>query len=136
MTPDEIERRRQKSVKEMERRDKEAWTARYQEMCDREYWKNGPCCAGCDHWQSDGGFLGECTASGIVSGMDVLKSMGVKFSSYIPGPGFPFTRQDHYCGMFRDEFDWSTLPEIYLHRIGAMRDGEIKEKPKHRRGSP
>jgi len=64
-----------------------------------------------------------------VSGEDVLRSMGITFSSYTPPPGFPFSSATFHCGKFRDGFDWSVLDTEYLTRIGAMRDGEMKPKP-------
>lgn len=131
-TTDEIERRRQDSMRALERMDRDAFDAWYQERCDEMYWTRGQCCAGCDHWQSDQGRSGNCSAAGIVSGVDVLRSMGVTFSSYMPPPGFPFTRDDFHCGLFRDDFDWSTLDDEYLTRIGAMKDGVMKPKPAHR----
>lgn len=125
----EIERRRKASIvalAEKERSDFEAW---YQSRCDSHYWRYGKCCAGCDHWISIRGNNGECSAAGIVSGEQVLKSMGISFSSYIPAPGFPFTDMSHVCGLFCDNFDWSTLPMEYLTHIGAAKDGVIREKP-------
>lgn len=131
-TPEEVERRRRASVEAMRNRERDEFAARYQEHCDRIYWTRGQCCAGCDHWQSDGGDVGRCAGAGIVSGMDVMRSMGAQWSSYIPEPGFPFTRADQHCGLFRDEFDWSTLDAKYLLRIGAMDNGEMKQKPREK----
>lgn len=133
LPPDEIERRRRLSVLELAERDKAKWERQYQKLCDREYWAHGQCCAGCDHWQSGGGFLGRCSAAGIVSGENVMRSMGVSFCSYTPEPGFHFTRHNHACGLFRDEFDWSLLDEVYLTGIGAMRGGVIRQKPSYQR---
>ena len=130
LSPEEVERRRLASVKAMEARSRDEWEVRYQETCDRMYWSRGQCCAGCDHWASDGSLTGECSAAGIMSGADVLRSMGVTFSSYMPKPGFPFTRAEHACGLFRDDFDWSSLYPAYLRRIGAIRDGALRPKPK------
>jgi len=116
---EEIERRRVLSVAALRARDREEFDAWYQEQCDREYWTRGQCCAGCDHWQSSAGNTGQCAAAGIVSGADVLASMGVTFSSYMPPPGFPYTASDHHCGLFKDDFDWRSLDDDYLHRIGG-----------------
>jgi len=129
--PAEIERRRQASIAEMKRREEAAWQAKYQETCDTAYWRLGQCCAGCDHWESAGSLTGRCTGAGIVSGEQVMRSMGVVSSSYTPAPGFPFSAHDFRCGLFRDEFDWSTLDADYLHRIGAMRGGKLRDKPRH-----
>ena len=128
--PAEIERRRQASIAEMKRRDEAAWQAKYQETCDAAYWRLGQCCAGCDHWESESGLTGRCTGAGIVSGDQVMRSMGVAFSSYTPAPGFPVSAHDFRCGLFRDDFDWSTLDADYLHRIGAMRGGKLRDKPR------
>jgi len=103
----------------MRTRDRERFAAWYQEECDKTYWENGPCCAGCDHWESDMGDTGRCTNAPIMSGSDVLLSMGVTFSSYTPPPGHPHTEARHSCGAFKDEFDWGRLPKEYLKRIGA-----------------
>lgn len=136
LTNSEIERRRRESVKAREELDRKEFAERYQERCDRMYWTQGQCCAGCDHWSSDGGRSGECAGAGIVSGADVMRSIGATFSSHFAPPGFPFTRDDHYCGLFRDDFDWSTLDADYLTRIGAMKDGVLKSKPRRPQAFP
>lgn len=127
----EIERRRIASIEAMKERDREDFEDWYQEQCDRLYWARGQCCAGCDHWSSSGGYSGRCAAAGIVSGADVLRSMGVEFSSYMPAPGFPFSEAHFHCGCFKDDFDWSTLPDDYLDSIGARRNGVLKSKHTH-----
>jgi hypothetical protein len=132
----EIERRRLSSVAAVKRRDAEAWKAHYQKLCDMAYWRFGQCCAGCDYWLSDTGFSGQCSAAGIVSGKDVLASMGITFSTYTPPPGFPFSEAGFHCGKFQDDFDWSELPPSYLEAIGAMRDGKLREKASHACPSP
>jgi hypothetical protein len=117
----EVERRRLASVealKDQERAEFQRW---YQEECDRFYWRHGRCCAGCDHWASEGGWLGQCMSAPPVSGADVVRSLGIISCTYTPPPGQPFTRGDHVCGAFQDEFDWSTLGEDYLKRIGATK---------------
>lgn len=119
LTPEEIERRRKVSIeawKDIRRTD---WERRYQERCDAFYWKHGKCCAGCDHWNSEAGDIGECMDASPMSGEQIIKSLGIRFCSYIPAPGQPYTRRDHVCGQFKDEFDWSTLDPEYLKRIGA-----------------
>lgn len=103
-------------------RDHDTFEKQYQEHCDRLYWKYGPCCAGCDHWGSDSGNTGTCAAAGVVSGADVMRSItNGGFSSYTPPPGLPYTKAQDHCGKFRDQFDWSTLDQEYLARIGATR---------------
>lgn len=128
-SPAELERRRLASVAEMKVRDRAAFDRWYQERCDRDYWKYGPRCSGCDHWQSDMGNSGHCTAAGIVSGEQVLRSAGIVSCSYMPPPGFPLTKADFHCGLFRDDFDWSSLDHEYLERIGAMKNGSLRPKP-------
>lgn len=125
----EIERRRLQSVDTLKASDRADWDREYQKRCDSLYWSGGQCCAGCDHWQSNMGLLGDCAAAGIVSGADVLRSMGFSFSSYMPAPGFPVTKATDHCGKFADDFDWPTLDEIYLHRIGAIFKGRMQDKP-------
>ena len=116
---EEIERRRKLSAEAMERRNKEEFDLWYQKEMDKLYWKNGPCCAGCDHWMSDKAGLGICGDSKIMSGADVLRSMGITFCSYTPPPGQVHTKAEHHCGRFKDDFDWSTLDPEYLEEIGA-----------------
>lgn len=119
LPPDEVERRRQASIeamRERQRNDSERW---YQKRCDEFFWKNGRCCAGCDHWSSEAGDIGECLSAPPISGSQVLKSLGIEWSSYIPPPGQPFTRRDHVCGAFQDTFDWSSLDAEYLASIGV-----------------
>lgn len=130
-SPEEIERRRALSIEAMKHRDAEAFASWHQEECDRTYWAKGQCCAGCDHWQSDAGWSGKCTAAGIVSGAGVLRSLGIVSCSYVPPPGFPYTEAEFHCGKFSDAFDWSTLPAEYLEKIGAMKGGRLMEKPRH-----
>lgn len=132
LPPEEVDRRRQSSLlalKDMERGEFERW---YQARSDEDYWKFGQRCSGCDYWASEQGDLGECQHAGIVSGMDVLRSLDVTFSSHIPPPGYPMRRAWDWCANFKDEFDWSLLPAEYLAEIGAMRDGQLREKPTHK----
>lgn len=129
LPPDELERRRRLSVDAMTARERAEFDLWYQEKCDRLYWTKGRCCAGCDHWSSDSSLSGRCAAAGIMSGGDVLKSMGVTFSSHTPPPGFPYSEADFHCGKFSDDFDWTTLDDAYLTRIGAMRNGKLRSKP-------
>lgn len=133
LPPDEIERRREASIAELKRRDRSEFDARYQEHCDREYWTKGQCCAGCDFWESEMGNLGYCAAAGIVPGDQVMASMGLIVCSYTPPPGLPLCKGDFWCGKFKDDFDWSKLDRDYLNKIGALRNGQIKAKPTHRR---
>lgn len=119
MPPSEVERRRQLSVEAFRELERADWERQYRKRCDEFFWRNGPCCAGCDHWSSEAGDIGECMAAPPVSGADVLKSLGISWCSYLPPPGQPYTPRDHRCGSFQDSFDWSTLGEPYLKSIGA-----------------
>lgn len=119
LPPDEIERRRILSVAVWKVRKDAAWQKRYQEMCDKFYWKHGRCCAGCDHWASDAGHIGECLSAPPVSGEQVLRSLGIDWCTLLPPPGQPHTKRDHVCGAFKDDFDWPSLGAEYLARIGA-----------------
>ena len=130
LPPDEIARRHSLSKAAWDDLQEQEWVKQYQAHCDRAYWTIGKCCAGCDHWQSNSANTGRCSAAGIMSGADVLLSIGVSFSSYMPEPGFPFTSYDHKCGLFEDCFDWSTLPDDYLKSIGAMKNGKLRAKPR------
>lgn len=115
---EEIERRRLASVEAKRSLDREAFERRHQESMDRFYWENGKCCAGCDHWHCEQGHTGQCTAAPPVSGEQVIKSLGLRGCSYVPPPDHPYTKMDFVCGAFKDGFDWSTLEEEYLMRIG------------------
>ena len=132
-SPEEIERRRHASVDALKAKRREEFAQWYQEKCDRDYWTGGQCCAGCDFWNSEKGYSGECRAAGIVSGREVLASVGIVSWSGPLKPGHPMTHGDHWCGQFRDEFDWSTLDRDYLSRVGAMDNGSLKQKPRHAR---
>lgn len=89
-----------------------------QEWHDRFYMEHGPCCAGCDWWRSFNSHVGECTASAPVSGNERMSMLGIEWASRMPGAGHVWTRMDHHCGDFKDEFDWSSLPIGYRVRIG------------------
>ncbi|OAN56940.1 hypothetical protein A7Q26_17610 [Sphingobium sp. TCM1] len=103
----------------MEERNRTAFERWYQKRCDEFFWKNGRCCAGCDHWCSEAGDIGECLSAPPVSGEQVLRSLDISWSSHIPPPGQPYTRRDHVCGAFQDTFDWASLGAEYLASIGA-----------------
>lgn len=125
LSPDEVERRRLASVEAMKERAKTRFERWYQKRCDEFFWQKGRCCAGCDHWSSEAGDVGECLSAPPVSGAQVLLSLGIDWSSYTPPPGQPFTKREHVCGAFQDTFDWATLDEEYLAAIGArLQSGE------------
>lgn len=89
-----------------------------QEILDRLYMQNGPRCAGCDWWHYYNSLAGECRKSAPVSGVQRVAMLGAYGSSLSPEAGHIMTLRDHHCGDFVDTFDWSTLPQSYLRRIG------------------
>lgn len=91
-----------------------------QEIIDTFFWKNGPCCAGCDWWRSLNSMAGECTRSPPTSSGNRFAMLGVQSESIDPGAGHVITPRQHICGEFRDTFDWSSLPVPYLKRVGAQ----------------
>jgi hypothetical protein len=90
-----------------------------QELMDAFYFKNGPCCAGCDWWQSGSPVSGECRRSAPVSARERVELLGMTNLSLKIGAGHVLTPRDHHCGDFKDEFDWSTLTPWYRRRVGA-----------------
>ena len=90
-----------------------------QEIIDAFFWKNSPCCAGCDWWRSINSSVGECTRSAPVASGDRIAMLGMQRSSLDPGAGHILTPREHRCGEFQDTFDWASLPIPYLKRIGA-----------------
>lgn len=93
-------------------------TDRTQEIADRFYVENGPCCAGCDWWASANSVAGECRRSAPVSGDERIAMLGTSYTSYPVRAGHVMTLREHHCGDFKDDFEWSTLPAHYLRRIG------------------
>lgn len=89
-----------------------------QELADTFYWRNGPCCAGCDWWANINSVCGNCTRYAPVSGHERTAMLGMKFNSAPPGAGHILTNREYRCGEFKDSFDWPTLPSEYLARIG------------------
>lgn len=89
------------------------------ECLDTFYFRNGPCCAGCDWWLALNSHLGECRKSAPISGPDRLVMAGMASCSLIIGGGHALTVRSHHCGDFKDEFDWSSLPLTYRKKIGA-----------------
>lgn len=90
-----------------------------QEFIDAFYWRNGPCCAGCDRWRHLNSHVGECLKSAPVSGDERAAMIGIEGSSLRIGAGHAFTRKNHHCGDFVDAFDWSSLPLPYQKRVGV-----------------
>jgi len=93
---------------------------RIQEACDRFYTANGPCCAGCDWWNGVSSVAGDCTRSAPVPGVQRIAMLGITGTSSPMAAGHVMTPREHKCGDFKDEFDWSTLPVLYLKRIGRV----------------
>lgn len=90
-----------------------------QELLDRFYFSNGQCCAGCDWWRSVNSQAGECIKAAPVDGEQRYAMLNIVFSSMpLIGAGHPFTSKGHYCGDFKDNFDWASLSAHYLRRIG------------------
>jgi len=92
-----------------------------QEGVDRFYWDNGPCCAGCDHWNWISAYAGSCTKAAPISGEQRLGLLDMSGISAPVGAGHPLTLRHHHCGEFKDDFDWSTLPLDYQYRIAGRR---------------
>lgn len=89
-----------------------------QRILDSFYTAHGPCCAGCDWWASHNSCAGECTRSAPVPGAQRVAMLGITYSSLPMAAGHVMTPREHRCGDFKDEFDWRTLPPLYLKRIG------------------
>lgn len=90
-----------------------------QQCIDAFYVKNGPCCSGCDWWESIGTVLaGECKRSAPVSGEERVSMLGFEYPSRVLHSGHIITPRDHVCGDFKDDFDWYSLPPSYLRSIG------------------
>jgi hypothetical protein len=89
-----------------------------QEILDRFYFKNGPCCAGCDWWRSISSQAGECTRSAPVPEEQRLAMLDIDWCSKSVGAGHVITRREHLCGDFKDEFDWTSLPLPYRKMVG------------------
>lgn len=90
-----------------------------QEFIDTFYFRNGPCCGGCDWWRSISHTVGECTKSAPVPGETRIAMLGISWSTLPLGAGHVITPIEHTCGDFKDEFDWSQLPLPYRKRVGA-----------------
>lgn len=91
---------------------------RVAEVIDRFYVEHGACCAGCDWWQYANSVAGQCTRHAPVAAAERFSMTGMTAISAPIGAGHQVTLRDHYCGDFKDDFDWSSLPMPYLSRIG------------------
>lgn len=85
---------------------------------DKFYMENGNCCSGCDHWRGMGGTIGECTNSKIMPWKDIMGFLGWENCTMNGKAGHAITRRDYVCGQFKDDFNWESLPLLYLKRIG------------------
>ncbi|MDH5453659.1 MAG: hypothetical protein OEX14_09930 [Paracoccaceae bacterium] len=99
-----------------------------QEVHDATYARHGPCCAGCDLWRWLNSAIGECLASAPVAERERLAVIGMDCLSLPIGAGHVFTPAVHYCGDFKDDFDWSGLPPWYLRKIGWSDRNALKEQ--------
>lgn len=81
---------------------------RIQSLVDDFYFANGPCCAGCDFWQWHNSAVGDCTKSAPVSAEQRF-SMISPDASILPSAGHIVTPRDHWCGDFKDGFDWAKI---------------------------
>jgi len=91
---------------------------------DRFYFEHGPCCSGCDWWDSYPGFrLGACHKN--APGPKVHLPPGWEGCS---APKlyseWPITMRDTVCGDFRDTFDWAQIPGA----AGLLKDSQRKEE--------
>lgn len=89
-----------------------------QEIHDTIYAQNGPCCAGCDFWKPINSVAGECRRSAPVAAKERYAMFGIEGLSKDVGAGHIMTPRHHMCGGFKDNFDWGSLPLVYLKRIG------------------
>jgi hypothetical protein len=98
-----------------------------QEHVDTFYFRNGYCCAGCDHWRWISSLVGECLQSRIVPGHERLSMLGISRSSAPTDCGHAITRRDYHCGLFKDGFDWTSLPLPYRKKIGQLKKPATSE---------
>ncbi len=80
-----------------------------QNIIDHFYIENGDCCAGCDWWRHINSVIGECIKSSPVSGPERSSIFGLLSNPCLNESGHPLTRRDHYCGDFKDSYDWDDL---------------------------
>lgn len=80
-----------------------------QRLMDRFYLENGKCCAGCDWWRFHNSLFGDCTKSAPVSASERFSMVGIHGASIEPDAGHIMTPRDHFCGDFKDDFDWSSI---------------------------
>lgn len=98
------------------------------EYVDRFYMRHGPCCAGCDWWTYHNSVAGECSRSAPVSGAERIGMLGMTACSLPLQAGHVMTPREHYCGEFKDSFDWTILPLAYLRRIGYQERAQARKE--------
>lgn len=76
--------------------------AKIQQLLDKFYVDNGPCCAGCDRWRWHNSVVGECIKSAPVAGHERMEMLGFQALSLTVGAGHVMTPRDHVCGDFLD----------------------------------
>lgn len=74
-----------------------------QSLIDKFYESHGKCCAGCDWWRWHNRYIGDCTKSAPVSGVERYSMLGFEGMSISIPAGHILTRRDHVCGDFVDE---------------------------------
>lgn len=89
-----------------------------QRILDAFYTEHGPCCAGCDWWNPHNSVVGDCERYAPVPGEQRVAMLGMRLAGHSPAAGHVMTLREHHCGDFKDEFEWSSLPLLYLRRIG------------------
>lgn len=93
-----------------------------QQILDTYYWTHGPCCAGCDHWQSLNSIIGTCKQTPpSLPGADRAIMISIESASVAFPAGHAITKREHHCGGFADDFPWETLPLAYLKRVRFQR---------------
>ncbi|WP_252108939.1 MULTISPECIES: hypothetical protein [unclassified Halomonas] len=70
------------------------------------YDENGPCCAGCDHWDPIGASVGECTRTAPVAGADRISVLGWDNVTMRIDSGQIVTPREHWCGEFIETETW------------------------------
>lgn len=75
--------------------------------CIKQFYEdNGPCCAGCDHWDPIGASIGECTRTAPVAGKDRISMLGWDNCTLPVDSGHIVTPREHRCGEFIETETW------------------------------
>lgn len=88
-----------------------------QAVIDKFYRKNGPCCAGCDHWRWHNSHLGDCTRRAPVSEEERHGMLGIHGYTGERQAGHVLTQRSHVCGDFYDSHDWSKEVEYEMKKV-------------------